>query len=119
MKKTDFKKKIVLGILFVFPLLVYLFFASGKNNFAKLPVLTAGLTEISELDSLTSIKFKGKITILGYWGGSLEEKQAEALNLNEKIIICHLCAGIHAEYDGNDNKITKYNLIKFAKSYLF
>ena len=85
MKKTDFKKKIVLGILFVFPLLVYLFFASGKNNFAKLPVLTAGLTEISELDSLTSIKFKGKITILGYWGGSLEEKQAEALNLNEKI----------------------------------
>jgi hypothetical protein len=41
------------------------------------------------------------------------------LNLNEKIIICHLCAGIHAEYDGNDNKITKYNLIKFAKSYLF
>ena len=85
MNKTDFKKKIVLGILFVFPLLVYLFFASGKNNFAKLPVLTAGLTEISELDSLTSIKFKGKITILGYWGGSLEEKQAEALNLNEKI----------------------------------
>ena len=85
MKKTDFKKKIVLGILFVFPLLVYLFFASGKNNFAKLPVLTARLTEISEFDSLTSIKFKGKITILGYWGGSLEEKQAEALNLNEKI----------------------------------
>lgn len=42
-----------------------------------------------------------------------------ALNLNEKIILCHLCAGIHAEYDGNDNKITKYNLLKFAKSYLF
>lgn len=41
------------------------------------------------------------------------------LNLNEKIILCHLCAGIHAEYDGNDNKITKYNLLKFAKSYLF
>jgi hypothetical protein len=25
------------------------------------------------------------ITILGYWGGSLQNKQAEALNLNEKI----------------------------------
>lgn len=85
MGKTDFKKKIVLGVLFIFPLLVYLFFASGKNNFAKLPVLTADIIEISELDSLTSIKFKEKITILGYWGGSLVNKQAEALNLNEKI----------------------------------
>ena len=36
MKKEEVYKKIVLGILFVFPLLVYLFFASGKNNFAKL-----------------------------------------------------------------------------------
>ncbi|MAC93282.1 MAG: hypothetical protein CMC01_06215 [Flavobacteriaceae bacterium] len=85
MGKTDFKKKIVLGVLFIFPLLVYLFFASGKNNFAKLPVLTSDITEISELDSLTSIQFKEKITILGYWGGSLVDKQAEALNLNEKI----------------------------------
>ena len=61
MGKTDFKKKIVLGVLFIFPLLVYLFFASGKNNFAKLPVLTADIIEISELDSLTSIQFKEKI----------------------------------------------------------
>ncbi|MDG2109248.1 MAG: hypothetical protein P8J71_04815 [Flavobacteriaceae bacterium] len=85
MGKTDFKKKIVLGVLFIFPLLVYLFFASGKNNFAKLPVLTADIIEISKLDSLTSIQFKEKITILGYWGGSLVDKKAEALNLNEKI----------------------------------
>jgi len=85
MKRNDLNKKIVLGILFVFPLVVYLFFASGKNNFAKLPVLTAGVTEIRDLDSTNSIQFKDKITILGYWGGSLEEKQAEALNLNEKI----------------------------------
>lgn len=85
MKKNDLNKKIVLGILFILPILVYLFFASGKNNFSKLPVLTNGIIEISELDSLTPIQFKDRITILGYWGGSLEEKQAEALNLNEKI----------------------------------
>jgi len=65
--------------------LVYLFFASGKNNFAKLPVLTSGVSEIRDLDSSSTIQFKDKITILGYWGGSLEEKKAEALNLNEKI----------------------------------
>jgi len=85
MKRNEINKKIVLGILFIFPLLVYLFFASGKNNFAKLPVLSSGVSEIRDLDSSSTIQFKDKITILGYWGGSLEEKKAEALNLNEKI----------------------------------
>lgn len=87
MKKEDLYKKFVLGILFVFPLVVYLFFASGKNNFAKLPILTKGVHEIENLkfhvDQNTALK--NHITIMGYWGGSLENKQAEALNLNEKI----------------------------------
>ena len=85
MKKNDLNKKIVLGILFIFPLLVYLFFASGKNNFAKLPILTEGVSELNTMASSSAIGFKNKITILGYWGGSLKNKQAEALNLNEKI----------------------------------
>ena len=42
----DLNKKLVLGILFIFPLLVYLFFASGKNNFAKLPILTEKVNEL-------------------------------------------------------------------------
>ena len=42
----DLNKKLVLGILFLFPLLVYLFFASGKNNFAKLPILTEKVNEL-------------------------------------------------------------------------
>ena len=83
MNKNDVQKKIVLGILFIFPLLVYLFFASGVNNFAKLPILN---NKVKELDlNKQNIRLKGHITILGYWGGSLENKKAEALNLNEKI----------------------------------
>jgi hypothetical protein len=87
MKKEDIYKKFVLGILFVFPLVVYLFFASGKNNFAKLPILTKGVHEIENLKFLVDQNpaLKNHITIMGYWGGSLENKQAEALNLNEKI----------------------------------
>ena len=83
MKKNDIYKKLVLGLLFVFPLLVYLFFASGKNNFAKLPILTKGVNELQFNNA--DLKLKERITILGYWGGSLENKKAEALNLNEKI----------------------------------
>ena len=78
-------KKVVLGILFIFPLLVYLFFASGKNNFAKLPILTKKVSELPIGYLGEKIKLKNKITILGYWGGNLKNKKAEALNLNEKI----------------------------------
>ena len=87
MKKEDLYKKIVLGLLFVFPLLVYLFFASGKNNFAKLPILSNGITEIQNLEFQADnpVSLKDQISIIGYWGGSLKNKQAEALNLNEKI----------------------------------
>jgi len=85
MKSNELYKKIVLGILFVFPLLVYLFFASGKNNFAKLPLLTPKIEELPNVQLDGNPKLKDHITILGYWGGSLENKKAEALNLNEKI----------------------------------
>lgn len=85
MKKEEIYKKIVLGILFVFPLLVYLFFASGKNNFAKLPILSEKIMEIPKNNSKVFPMLNDHITILGYWGGSLENKKAEALNLNEKI----------------------------------
>ena len=87
MKEEDLYKKIVLGLLFVFPLLVYLFFASGKNNFAKLPILSKGITEIQNLEFQADnpVSLKDQISIIGYWGGSLKNKQAEALNLNEKI----------------------------------
>ncbi len=81
------KKRLVLGILFVFPLLVYLFFASGKNNFAKLPTLTPNIKSlpINKDFSNRSVALKNHISILGYWGGDLSDKKAEALNLNEKI----------------------------------
>lgn len=85
MKKKDLYKKLVLGLLFVFPLLVYLFFASGKNNFAKLPILSERVTELPTSKLSNSAKLQDHISILGYWGGSLENKKAEALNLNEKI----------------------------------
>ena len=84
--KKKFYNKVVLGVLFVFPLVVYLFFASGKNNFAKLPVLTSGVNELPlKPNSKDSLQLKNKITVLGYWGGDLNLKKAEALNLNEKI----------------------------------
>lgn len=76
------KKYIVLTVLFVLPLVVYLFFASGVNHFAKLPVRSNTVVELSEY---AEVPFKDRITILGFLGTDLENKKGNALNLNQKI----------------------------------
>ena len=76
------KKYIVLAILFVFPLAVYLFFASGVNHFAKLPVLTQ---DIEEVAPYSEYQFKDRISILAFFGNNLEDKKTLALNLNQMI----------------------------------
>ncbi|MFD2100826.1 hypothetical protein [Flagellimonas iocasae] len=77
------KKTFVLVILFVFPLVAYLFFASGVNNFGKLPTLTENVPDISQIDP--SVTLDGKITILGFLGRDVEGKKGNAFNLNQKI----------------------------------
>lgn len=76
------KKYIVLAILFVFPLAVYLFFASGVNHFAKLPVLTQDVDEVAEY---SEFQFEDRISILAFFGNNLEDKKTLALNLNQMI----------------------------------
>lgn len=76
------KKYLVLIILFVLPLVAYLFFASGINNFAKLPVLTES---IEELELITDKDFNNKISILLFLGNDIENREGDALNLNQKI----------------------------------
>ena len=76
------RKYIVLTILFVLPLVVYLFFASGINNFAKLPVLTKNIKDISEISNES---LKDKITILGFFGRNIEDRYGDAGNLNQEI----------------------------------
>lgn len=83
----QFKKYFVLGSLFVLPLVIYLFFLSGVNNFYKLPVLTPTVEEISAFNGLDNQKvgLEQHITILGFLGEDAFEKRGLAFNLNEKI----------------------------------
>ena len=77
------KNKFVLAVLFILPIVVYLFFASGVNNFGKLPILTEKIADISSMDEV--VELKDKITILGFLGNELENKKGVAFNLNQKI----------------------------------
>jgi len=77
------KKTFVLVILFIFPLVAYLFFASGVNKFGKLPILTERIAEVPKTTNGTTLEHK--ITILGFLGKNVEERRGNAFNLNQKI----------------------------------
>ena len=77
------KKTFVLVVLFILPLVAYMFFASGVNNFGRLPTLTENVQDLSAFD--TEETLSGKITILGFLGYDTELKKGNAFNLNQKI----------------------------------
>lgn len=81
------KKSLVLFVLFALPIVAYLFFASGVNQFAKLPVVTKGIPELPAGTSLTGekVQLKDKITILGFPGTDIIYNQGNAFNLDQKI----------------------------------
>ena len=76
-----------MGILFIFPIVVYLFFASGINNFAKLPILQKNIVEITEWKTLRgeNVQLQNNISIIGFWGNDLDYRKLDAFNLNQKI----------------------------------
>ena len=76
------KKFIVLGVLFILPIVAYLFFASGVHNFAKLPVIEE---EIPELKLQQDVRLENKITVLGFLGNTIERDGGDLFNLNQKI----------------------------------
>lgn len=82
------KKFLVLGILFALPITAYLFFASGKNNFAKLPVLTENVQDITSFESNSGdpISFKEHISVVAFFGSDLENIKGNTFNLDKKIL---------------------------------
>jgi len=83
MKTAQVKKTFVLGVLFVLPLVAYLFFASGVNNFGRLPIMTSAVEELPENE--VAVVLANKISIVGYLGSDLSQRQVNMFNLNQKI----------------------------------
>ncbi|TDQ28467.1 hypothetical protein [Tenacibaculum caenipelagi] len=77
------KKYIVLFALFIVPLLFYIFLSLGINNFAKLPVLTKNVIDVSSISK--QHQFNKRITIVTFLGTNVEQVKGELFNLNEKI----------------------------------
>ncbi len=116
------KKFFVIFVLFALPLVAYLFFASGVNNFAKLPVLTKEIYQLESFRSLDEaeeeVSFDGKITILGFPGSEPMDYLNNAYHLAEKIyeryhefndfqFVSIVPAGSETEVEELKNKISK------------
>ena len=82
----NLKKYLILGFLFFFPIFVYVFLSTGINNFAKLPILTETVMDIENIEgNSANVSLKNKISVVAFWGGDVNNKKSEALNLNQKI----------------------------------
>lgn len=82
------KNKIVLIILFIFPIITYLIFASAKHNSLFLKTISENNKELSsEWTSLNKekVQLQDKITVLGFVGKDVYENKTNLFNLNQKI----------------------------------
>ncbi len=82
------KKFLILGVLFLLPIVAYLFFSSGINNFAKLPVLTEKVKDIQNLENNRDsiVSFQNKISIVAFFGNDLDALKGNTFNLDKKIL---------------------------------
>ncbi|MGC4040077.1 MAG: hypothetical protein QM710_04620 [Flavobacterium sp.] len=80
-------KNIVLFVLFVLPIVAYLFFASGVNSFISLPTITKEIPEITTWKTLDNkpVALTNKITILGFIGNDVKAHKGNFFNLYEII----------------------------------
>ena len=81
------KKNIVLFVLFILPIVAYLFFASGVNSYTKLPVIRSKTADFGPWKSLNGdrLSLNGKVTVLGFGGKELLKNRGNLFNLNQKV----------------------------------
>ena len=79
------KKRIVLFLLFIFPLICFLILSTGENNFKKLPIVTENIIDVSEIDATQKTKLKDHISIICFLGNNVETNKSGLFNLNEKV----------------------------------
>lgn len=81
------KKNIVLFILFILPIVAYLFFASGVNSYTKLPIINPKISDLGNWKTQKNekVSLNGKITILGFSGSEVLKNRGNYFNINAKI----------------------------------
>jgi hypothetical protein len=79
------KKRVVLFLLFIFPLICFLILSTGQNNFKRLPIVSENIMDISLFENSKGISFKNNISIVCFLGSKIDKNKSGFFNLNEKI----------------------------------
>lgn len=79
------KKRVVLFLLFIFPLICFLLLSLGENKFTKLPIVKTNIIDVSEIDATKSAQLKENVTIVCFLGNDVNTNRSGLFNLNEKI----------------------------------
>ncbi len=79
------KKRVVLFLLFIFPLICFLILSTGTNNFTKLPVVTKSIIDVSEIDATKKTQLKDFVSIICFLGNDVNTNRSGLFNLNEKV----------------------------------
>jgi len=77
------KKRIVLFLLFIFPLLCFLLLSTGINNASKLPIYGKNALDISIVDATKTLK--NKISVICFLGEDIAENKGGIFNLSQNI----------------------------------
>ena len=77
------KKRVVLFLLFIFPLICFLILSTGENNFKKLPVLNEEVYNLDEV--IKKPLLENKVSVICFLGDDIDAQKSGIFNLNEKI----------------------------------
>lgn len=79
------KKRVVLFLLFIFPLICFLILSLGENNFTKLPIVKENIIDVAEIDATKKVQLKDFVTIVCFLGNDVSTNKSGLFNLNEKV----------------------------------
>ncbi|MFI1744428.1 hypothetical protein [Thalassobellus sediminis] len=82
MKYKQIKKKLILGILFLLPVMFVFIMSISTENYKTLDIVETNINDFYFKDNL-DIKLKDHLTVLAFFGKSPMSKSIEGLNLKE------------------------------------
>jgi len=84
---SKIKKPIILGILFLLPVIFLLFLYPSTHNYNPLDIVKGDIQELSDFKSISevNVQLENQITVLGFLGNNPNQEALTALNLKELI----------------------------------
>lgn len=87
MKKSQFKRNIVLGTLFFLPVVFLLFLYPSTHNYNPLDIVKQNVSELDQFSTqdIEQIKLKDHITVLGFLGTNPNQYAVDVSNIKELV----------------------------------